>query len=180
MEDLQTGPSAASASMWYTKADEYAGHAPSHRAAWRDDEKGGYRWNSKKDIHDGRRSNPYTVDEEDEEDDTKKVSNLAKSVPVNIRQPLQPLGFVPPDLEPKTSLSEREGYFVPPLKAAMKKTVRMAVPTSPASGPSRVDKEDVQPGVTKRDGFVPPHIQIREEDKAMMKASGGSRSIYDK
>jgi hypothetical protein len=176
MEDEQAGPSMAS-SISLAKTDEYAGHAPSHRNAWKDKGNGKYSWNENKDIYDSRRRNPR--DDDDDKNDFKRISALAQSMPLDIvRQPLRSIsGYVPADLEPKTSLSEREGYFVPPLKTAMKKTVRIE---SPVAGPSEVDKEDVQPGVTGRKGFVPPHIQVREEDKALMKASGGSRSIYDK
>jgi hypothetical protein len=97
-------------------------------------------------------------------------------MPIFNRQPLAPIGSYPPaDLEPKTSLSEREGYLVPPLKTALKKSVRIQ---SPIPEPS--EEGDVRPGVINRKDFVPPHVQIAKEEKAAMKAAGGSKSFYDK
>jgi hypothetical protein len=173
MEEEQAGPSMAS-SISLAKTDEYAGHAPSHRNAWKDLGDGKVRWNENKDIYDTRARNRNTGDNDDE---SKKLAYLGKSMPIFNRQPLSPIGgYSPADLEPKTSLSEREGYLVPPLRTASKKSVRIQ---SPIPEPSD-QEEDVQPGVTGRTGFKPPHIQVREEEKARMKAAGGSRSIYDK
>jgi len=170
MEDEQAGPSMAS-SISLAKTDEYAGHAPSHRNAWKDLGDGRTRWNENKDVYDTRARNRNGRDDDDE---SSKLY-LGKSMPIFNRQPLAPIGgYSPADLEPKTSLSEREGYLVPPLK--VKKSVRIQSPVSEANG----QEEEVQPGVTKRKEFVPPHVQIAKEEKAAMKASGGSRSIYDK
>lgn len=176
MEDKEDGPSLAPSAVSLAKTDEYAGHAPSHRKGWKTDANGRVGWNENKDIHDGRSSSRYNPSEADS--DGGKISALAQSMPLNIvRQPLRAIsGYAPADLEPKTSLSEREGYLVPPLKpAGSRKTVKIDAPPSPSG--SRKDED--QP-MHERKGFVPPHIQVREEDKALMKASGGSRSIYDK
>jgi len=169
MEEEQAGPSMAS-SISLAKTDEYAGHAPSHRNAWKDIGDGKVRWNENKDIYDTRSRNRNKGDD----DESKKLAYLGKSMPIFNRQPLAPIGGYPPaDLEPKTSLSEREGYLVPPLK--VKKSVRIL---SPVPKPS--EDEEVQPGVTNRKDFVPPHVQIAKEEKAAMKAAGGSKSFYDK
>jgi saccharopine dehydrogenase-like NADP-dependent oxidoreductase len=52
---------------------------------------------------------------------------------------------------------------------------------STATAGRTVAIEDVvQGGTTQKDGFVPPHVLVRDEEKARAKASGASRSIYDK
>jgi hypothetical protein len=172
MEAEEAGPSMAS-SISLAKTDEFAGHAPSHRNAWKDLGDGKVRWNENKDIYDTRARNRNKGDDDDE---SKKLAHLGKSMPIFNRQPLAPIGSYPPaDLEPKTSLSEREGYLVPPLKTALKKSVRIQ---SPIPEPS--EEGDVRPGVINRKDFVPPHVQIAKEEKAAMKAAGGSKSFYDK
>lgn len=175
MHDEEAGPSMAS-SISFARTDEYAGHAPSHRNGWKDKGDGKVSWNENKDIYDTRTRNRNRRDVED--NDSKTVSKFGQSMPIpQARQPLGLIGgFVPADLEPKTSLSEREGYLVPPLKVAGKKTVRIESPVPEAS----VGSQETQSGITERKDFVPPHIQVREEEKASMRAAGGSRSIYDK
>jgi hypothetical protein len=176
MEEQQAGPSMAS-SISLAKTDEYAGHAPSHRNAWRDRGDGTYGWNENKDIYDTRARNRSRNGGDDEDSEYKAISDIAQSMPINIRRPLVPIsGYPPADLEPKTSLSEREGYLVPPLKTARKKTVRIESPKPEPSG----QEEEAPTGDTGRNKFMPPHVQVMHEEKAMMKAAGGSRSIYDK
>ena len=177
--DEGQGEGSTSTTQPFQRGDDglrFAAHAPSHRAGWKKTEKTGkFPWYENKNIHD--RPSPSRLEEL--ENDDSKVSSLATSMPVHIaRRPLRSIGIT--ELEKKTSLSEREGKLVPPLRMAMKKKAEASGSGGTARPPRTLAEGETQPGVTKQEGFVPPHVQIREEEKAKAKAAGGSMSIYDK
>lgn len=100
-----------------------AGDAPSHRAAWRNNKRG--LWHAL-----GRTSKPSRRQMEDdgteeityeEEEDEQNLSPYASSVPIEIALPARRSNNSLM-LEPKTSLTERAGVLVPPLKLAMQRT----------------------------------------------------------
>jgi hypothetical protein len=152
------------------EADLLAASAPSHRAAWtRSETTGNLRWFDKL-AKDRRSLQPPDGDSADDrnDDSTPSTLTLATSMPVTIVAPekRKVVGFASPDLERKTSLSEKEGKLVPPLRSAM----RQRGASGSGSGAGTAEQQGSY--------FVPPHIQIREEDRA--KKMGASRSIYDK
>lgn len=147
-------------------ADLLAASAPSHRAAWTKSETtGNLRWFDKlaKERRSSQSHDGNSADGENENEES-NPSTLATSMPVHIVEPekRKTVGFASQDLERKTSLSEREGKLVPPLRSAMRQRGASGAGTGEQAGSY----------------FVPPHIQVREEDRA--KNMGASRSIYDK
>jgi hypothetical protein len=101
--------------------DMVAADAPSHRAAWRNHKD--QLWGAL-----GRYSSrPFAAvaqraPETDEDDDSTSwgTSILGTSAPIQIQRPAQSApGYM---LEPKTSLVERSGVMVPPLRTAMRRT----------------------------------------------------------
>ncbi|KIJ56599.1 hypothetical protein M422DRAFT_22755 [Sphaerobolus stellatus SS14] len=110
-----------------------AGSAPSHRHAWKE---GGKAWDMfrKRPSRKPRRAigmiaeeeteDPLNISDDDDESDEssetsptndtwQNPSRFASSLPVQIR----PLLNYKPDLEPKTSLTDKQGVLVPPLKS---------------------------------------------------------------
>lgn len=95
-----------------------AGDAPSHRAAWRNNKRG--LWQAL-----GRTAKPSRRLLEDDTGgdngiDEENLSPYASSVPIEIALPTHQANSLM--LEPKTSLTERAGVLVPPLKLAMRRT----------------------------------------------------------
>lgn len=111
----------------------YAAHAPSHRSAWKRPENGesGYSWYRKGDANTDRGRETGQLDNEEQA----RISGLATSMPVHIALPKPQRKASGLGLEPKTSLSEREGRLVPPLMAAMKQRgLDVPVPRLPSQG----------------------------------------------
>ena len=101
-----------------------AADAPSHRSAWRNDTQ--KLWQALGQTTNrtfispspGRRTKSRDDSEDEEDEDESRTSVFATSMPVEIAMP-QPSGSRR-DLEPKTSLVDRQGMLVPPLKKAMR------------------------------------------------------------
>ncbi|KAJ9123036.1 hypothetical protein QFC22_001225 [Naganishia vaughanmartiniae] len=113
--------------------DLVAADAPSHRAAWRNNKDqlwqalGRYTSRPLESATKRIRSDDnFAVEKETEEVDTSETAYLATSVPIQIQMPRRQnsANYV---LEPKTSLVERPGVLVPPLRAVMR------IPTSSSS-----------------------------------------------
>jgi hypothetical protein len=103
-----------------------AADAPSHRSAWRNDTQ--KLWQALGQTTNRSFISPSTAkrtldrnddSSDDEEDDENKTSLFATSMPVRIVMPRE--SGVPKELEPKTSLVDRKGMLVPPLKNAMRR-----------------------------------------------------------
>lgn len=107
-----------------------AADAPSHRAAWRNNPH--ELWEAldmtttKRFIYPSTKAShsPKGDDQEGSEgaDESNKISMLATSVPVNVAIP-RPARSSVVALEPKTSLTDRQGILVPGLRQAMNRSV---------------------------------------------------------
>ncbi|KAK4689490.1 hypothetical protein P7C73_g611, partial [Tremellales sp. Uapishka_1] len=98
----------------------FAADAPSHRAAWRrlEDKGGIYRTIQKKDSDSG---SSRELDDEDTYG-SGSGSKLAISVPVDIVFPKTRRAASGLEMERKTSLTDKRGILVPPLKQAMERS----------------------------------------------------------
>jgi hypothetical protein len=88
----------------------FAAEAPSHRAAWRAVEERGL-------TSVLRRSPRHDDDDDDDEVDESPADAFARSVPITITKPVRAIA---PQLERKTSLTDRNGMLVPGLIGAMR------------------------------------------------------------
>jgi len=110
----------------------FAADAPSHRAAWRVIEESSSIYASL------RRT---STDSLGTYSDESAISKLAMSMPMNIAMVRPRKTKVElPEMERKTSLSEREGYMVPPLIGAMRQ--RGLGPNALGLSPARSSRED--------------------------------------
>lgn len=103
-----------------------AADAPSHRSAWRNDTQ--KLWQALGQTTNRTFISPSATrrtrggdDDEDgsDDEDENKTSFFATSMPVRITMPKE--SGVPKELEPKTSLVDRKGMLVPPLRNAMRR-----------------------------------------------------------
>ena len=103
-----------------------AADAPSHRSAWRNDTQ--KLWQALGQTTNrtfispstSRRTRDRANDSDDsDEEDENNTSLFATSMPVRIAIPKE--SGMPKELEPKTSLVDRKGMLVPPLKNAMRR-----------------------------------------------------------
>lgn len=110
----------------------FAADAPSHRAAWRVIEESSSIYASL------RRT---STDSLGTYSDESAISKLAMSMPMNIAmvRPKKAKAELP-EMERKTSLSEREGFLVPPLIGAMRQ--RGLGPNALGLSPARPSQED--------------------------------------
>ena len=128
-----------------------AADAPSHRSAWRNDTQklwqalGQTTNRSFLSPSTSRRTRDRNDDSSDDEDvDENKTSLFATSMPVRIVMPKE--SGVPKELEPKTSLVDRKGMLVPPLKNAMRRAGSSDSDNSSikrAAGDQSGDRQDV-------------------------------------
>jgi hypothetical protein len=112
-----------------------AADAPSHRSAWRNDTQKLWQalgtTTNRSFVYPGTGARERRESEEAEDDsDDGQTSLFATSMPVRIALP-RPSGTNNAILEPKTSLVEKQGMMVPPLKTAMRRG-------------SKLDKSDPQ------------------------------------
>jgi hypothetical protein len=121
----------------------FAADAPSHRAAWR-------RIKQNSSIYAAMQRRSSDASDSENESEEGAISKLAVSMPLNIALPpartTSVSGLLP--LERKTSLSEREGVLVPPLKAAMRQrgilrnnSLGLDVPSTPGPSSPRGTRE---------------------------------------
>ncbi|WVN90216.1 uncharacterized protein L203_105452 [Cryptococcus depauperatus CBS 7841] len=103
----------------------FAADLPSHRAAWHRIEQNGSMYEA---LRRERPTNAVTDDNEDES----RISKLATSVPIAINPIRIGRANTPVVFERKTSLADRQGILMPPLKAAMRE--KHALPLSGSLG----------------------------------------------
>jgi hypothetical protein len=143
----------------------YAADAPSHRAAWRQ-------------IQDKILHAPSDSDEDDESVPSTSSAeplkgNMAMSMPVDIVMPKHRViakgKSNGPRLERKTSLTEKRGIMVPPLRAAMRPDNTLGLSMDGTAGPRNGDGQgEGQRGVASRSKSV-----SREREEEQMREFNG-------
>lgn len=119
-----------------------------------------------RDLYEVGRRRPTSSASGSSTDET-NISVLATSMPVRIvlsQRDLTNWGSATPELERKTSLSERQGLLVPPLKTAMRRKGRGLGASGVSAGVVEGDGSgETTPGVGMEDGTPRPRASFGEQ-----------------